>query len=120
MKKIMINGVEFCDFGANNYTNGMHMITCYPMPENMIQDVLDGKYENVYLNPSACCGEEFYGVLGTPEQYEQFRKRQEESQIAARSIEAAGGFYAFQNLPREEYLKIKQEVSSAYKNWWEE
>jgi len=119
MKKIVINGVEFYDFGTNNYSNGMRLITCYPMPENMVQDVLAGKYEGVYLNPSARCGEEFYGVLGTPEQYKEFRERQEDSQISSRIIEKAGGFYAFQHLPVEDYRRIEQEVRSAYKNWWE-
>lgn len=119
MKKIIINGVEFCDFGSNNYSNGMHLITCYPMPENIVSDVLAGKFEGVYLNPSAHCGEEFYGMLGTAEQYKEFKQRQENSQIAGQVIERAGGFYAFQHLSPEEYRKIEQEVRSSYKNWWE-
>lgn len=119
MKKIEINGVEFTDFGSNNYSNGMHLITCYPMPENMIQDVLAGKYENVYLNPSAPCGYEFYGVLGTPEQYSEFKERQEEAQISSKIIEIAGGFDEFRKLDVEDYRKIEQEVRSTYKNWWE-
>ena len=119
MKKIVINGVEFYDFGTNNYSNGMRLITCYPMPENMVQDVLAGKYEGVYLNPSARCGEEFYGVLGTPEQYKEFKERQEDAQISGRIMSAAGGFDAFMHLPDNEYRKIEREVRSAYKNWWE-
>ena len=117
MQKIVINGVEFCDFGANNYSNGMHLITCYPMPENMIQDVLAGKYEGVYLNPSARCCEEFYGVLGTPEQYKEFKKRQEDAQISSRIISAVGGMDAFMKYPYDKYKQLEQEVRSAYKNW---
>ena len=119
MNHITINGIEFCDFGPNNYTNGMHMITCYPMPENMIADVLAGKYPGVYLNPSAPCKDEFYGVFGTEEQYAEFKSRQEESQIASRAIDKAGGFGAFIMLSPEEYSPIEQEVRSSYKNWWE-
>lgn len=120
MKKVTINGVEFNDFGANNYSNGMRLVTCYPMPENMISDVLAGKYKGVYLNPSARCGEEFFGVLGTAEQYKEFKERQEESQISSRIINQAGGFREFERLSPEEYRRIEQEVRSAYKNWWKE
>lgn len=120
MKKIQINGVEFNDFGVNNYSNGMHLISCYPMPKNMVQDVLAGKYYGVYLNPSAPCNEEFFGVFGTEEQYKEFKKRQEEAQIASRVIDKAGGFDAFQKLSLEEYHKIETEIQSTYKNWWED
>lgn len=120
MKKIQINGVEFNDFGVNNYSNGMHLITCYLMPENMIQDILAGKYCGVYLNPSARCTEEFFGVFGTEEQYKEFKKRQEEAQIASRIIDKAGGFDAFQKLSLEKYYEIETEIRSTYKNWWEE
>lgn len=119
MKHITINGVEFCDFGPNNYSNGMHLITCYPMPENIVTDVLAGKYPGVYLNPSAPCYYEFYGVFGTEEQYAEFKPRQEEAQISSQIIDKAGGFDAFQQLPYEDYKVIEQEVRSSYKNWWE-
>ena len=119
MKHVTINGVEFCDFGPNNYSNGMRLITCYPMPANMVEDVLAGKYKGVYLNPSARCGEEFFGVFGSQEQYEEFKKRQENAQIASRVINAAGGFYEFERLSVEEHRRIEEEVRSSYKNWWE-
>jgi len=118
MKTFHINGVEFCDFGPNNYTNGMHMVTCYPMPENMVEDVLAGKYPGVYLNPSAPCYDEFYGVFGTEEQYSEFKSRQEEAQIASQVIDKAGGLSAFQQLPYEDFEAIEREVRSSYKNWW--
>ena len=119
MKKITISGVEFNDFGANNYSNGMHLISCYPMPANMIQDVLAGKYYGVYLNPSAPCGEEFFGVFGTEEQYKEFKERQEDAQISTRIINTAGGFDAFMKLDPDRYHQIEKEVRSTYKNWWE-
>ena len=120
MKKIQINGVEFNDFGTNNYFNGMHLISCYPMPANMVQDVLAGKYYGIYLNPSAPCGEEFFGVFGTEEQYKEFKERQEEAQISKRVIDIAGGFDAFMHLDPDRYHQIEKEVRSTYKNWWEE
>ena len=120
MKKIQINGVEFNDFGTNNYSKGMHLISCYPMPKNIVQDVLAGKYTGVYLNPSAPCHEEFFGVFGTEEQYKEFKERQEEAQIASRIIDEAGGFYAFQKLSPDKYHKIETKIRSTYKNWWEE
>jgi len=123
MNTININGVEFNDFGANNYTNGMHLITCYPMPENMIQNVLDGKYPGVYLNPSARCSYEFYGLFGTDEQYADVKERQEEAQISHRLINAAGGFDAFSAMCRtdeEKTRELEATIRSQYKNWWEE
>lgn len=120
MKKIQINGVEFNDFGVNNYSNGMHLISCYPMGLYMVQDVLSGKYPGVYLNPSAPCDcGEFFGVFGTEEQYKEFKKRQEEAQISSRIIDKAGGFDAFQKLSLEKYHEIETEIRSTYKNWWE-
>ena len=125
MEKFTINGVEFCDFGKNNYSDGMHCITAYPMPENFIQDVLDGKYPGVFLNPSCDCnhtGDEFFGVWGTPEQYELFVKHQRESQIASRIIARYGGdIHEFARRAKwdpEEYERIKQEVETNYKDWW--
>ena len=119
MKKIIINNVEFCDFGANNYSNGMHLISCYPMPKNIVEDVLNGKYTGVYLNPSAPCYGEFFGVFGTEEQYAEFKERQEEAQISSRIINKAGGFDSFQKLSSDKYLAIEKEIRTSYKNWWE-
>lgn len=119
MKTFTINNVEFCDFGANNYTYGMHLISCYPMPENIVEDVLNGKYHGVYLNPSAPCYGEFFGVFGTEELYAKFKERQEEAQISSRIINKAGGFDAFQKLSLDEYKRIEKEVRNSYKNWWE-
>ena len=31
METITINGVEFNDFGTNNYSEGMRLVTVYPM-----------------------------------------------------------------------------------------
>ena len=122
MNKIVVNDVEFCDFGTNNYSNGMRLITCYPMPENMVSDVLAGKYPNVWLNPSARCGYEFYGVYGTPEQYEEFRNRQREAQVATKVIEHFGGFQGymkFGNEYPEEVSAVTDRIRDNYKFWWE-
>ena len=119
MKKITINNVEFCDFGTNNYSCGMRLISCYPMPDNIVEDVLNGKYPGVYLNPSAPCREEFFGVFGTEEQYAEFKARQEAAQISSRIINKAGGFDAFQKLSLDEHRAIEREIRNSYKNWWQ-
>lgn len=122
MNKINVNGVEFCDFGANNYSNGMRLITCYPMPENMVSDVLAGKYPNVWLNPSARCGEEFYGVYGTAEQYEGFRKRQRDAQVSGQVIAHYGGFDGYLKASNENHDDVvakTQEIDYYYRFWWE-
>ena len=121
MDKFIINGVEFCDFGPNNYTNGMHRVTAYPMPEGFIQDVLDGRYPGIFLNPSCDCrhtGNEFFGVWGTPEQYKGFLKSQQEAQIAAQVIEACGGPDKMIRMDLDEFRAIRDELTANYKDWW--
>lgn len=114
MNTIIINGIAFTDFGANNYSDGMHLVSTYPMPDNMIQDVLDGKYPGIYLNPSAPCSSEFYGVFGTPEQYAKFYKNQRNAQISKQVLNIIG-FDAF----KSNLLKAaKAEVEANYKDWW--
>lgn len=114
MNKFIINGVTFTDFGANNYSNGMHLVSAYPMPDNMVQDVLAGKYPGIYLNPSAPCNGEFFGVLGTPEQYKEFYSRQRKAQISSQLIARIG--FNFDDL---HYHEIKAEIEANYKDWWE-
>lgn len=114
MDKFIINGVTFTDFGTNNYSEGMHLVTATPFPATMIQDVLAGKYPGIYLNPSAPCGSEFFGVFGTPEQYTEFYKRQKNSQIATQLLNRIG--YNFDN---PHYHEIQTEIEANYKDWWE-
>jgi len=117
MTKFELNGVTFCNFGSNNYSNGMELITCYPMPDNMIQRVLNGEFHGVYLNPSAPCCEEFYGVLGTPDQYygpEGFYNSQKQSVIARRYFEILGGV----KVSRDREESAQHQAESEYKDWW--
>lgn len=117
MKKTIINGIEFCNFGSNNYTGGMELISCYPAPANIVQDVLAGKYPNVWLNPSAKCGSEFYGLLGTKEQYEVVYNEQKNAQLSKQLIDKLG--WDLSNIPIEEFNKVSAELSANYKDWWE-
>lgn len=120
MKKVTINGVEFCNFGTRPLSHGMELITCYPMPKNIVQDVLAGKYPGVYLNPSICCAEEFYGFLGTEDQYKKVYKEQKECCI---SVET--GYYLAQwgtNLlecENLEYRKARKLAEDNYEDWWQ-
>lgn len=125
MEKITINGVEFCNFGSNNYSYGMDLISCYPCNSQMIEDVLAGKYvigdRQVFLNPSAECHSEFFGVLGTKEQYEKVYERQAGAQIAKVVLEWVNAYASHCNVedltPKEwrfaEFIAKKQ-----YKDWW--
>ena len=115
MEKIKLNGVEFNDFGKNDYSDGMRCISLYPMPEKMIEDVLAGKYPGVYLNPSAPCTSEFFGVYGTSEQYEQLYSHQKKCCIDARVMKLID--WDFSN-PRFE--EISHQVETEYKDWWKE
>ena len=122
MKKFKINGVEFCDFGTNNYSDGMHLVTAYPI-ENMSQfvtEVLQGAYPGIYLNPSADCSRntEFFGVFGTKEQYEVLYKRQRDAQIASRVIFALGGPEAMLTTGDDRFHQVEAQVTESYKDWW--
>ena len=114
MDKFSINGVTFTDFGANNYSEGMHLVSVYPMPDNIVQDVLTGKYPGIYLNPSAPCDNEFFGVFGTSEQYKKFYSRQRKAQIASQILEEIN--FDFDD---PHYHEIKAEIETNYKDCWE-
>lgn len=120
MKKFIINGVEFCDFGKNNYSDGMHCVTAYPVKSEFYQEVLDGKYPGIFLNPSAdCLGSiEFFGVWGTPEQYKEFYKHQRDSCIAKAVIEACGGPESMIKMDSKEFTIIKDACTARYHDWW--
>lgn len=114
MKQFVINGVTFTDYGANNYTNGMHLVSVYPMPTNMVKDVLDGKYPGIYLNPSAPCIDTFYGVFGTIEQYELFYNHQRDSQIARAIFDEI----SFDCSDETRIREVKIKCTSNYIDWW--
>jgi len=122
MKTFKINGVIFNDFGANNYSDGMHLITAYPIEDmsQFVQDVLKGEYPGVFLNPSADCSHntEFFGVFGTKEQYEVLYKRQRDAQIASRVIFALGGPEAMLTTGDDRFHQVKAQVTESYKDWW--
>lgn len=125
MDKFTYNGVEFCNFGSNNYSNGMECITCYPMPDNFIQRVLNGEFHGIWLNPSADCsdGTEFYGVFGTAEQYyglneDGFLYKQRESQIAKRYFNLLGGYQQARLADKEEQDSADAQARAEYVDWW--
>ena len=114
MDKFTINGVTFTDFGANNYSNGMHLVSAHHMPDNMVKEVLARKYPGIYLNPSQPCLDTFFGVFGTPEQYKEFYSRQRGAQISFQLV-ARINF----NFDDPHYNEIKSEIEANYKDWWE-
>jgi len=122
MKKFKINGVEFCDFGTNNYSDGMHLVTAYPIEDmsQFVTEVLQGAYPGIYLNPSANCSgsTEFFGVYGTEEQYKVLYKHQRDAQIAVRTIDALGGPQRMLTAGGDRFYQVKAEVTESYKDWW--
>lgn len=113
MKTLEINGMTFFDFGSNNYSCGMTLITA-DMKPNLIYEVLHGHYPGVYLNPSApCTHNTFYGVFGTAEQYSEFYRVQKESQIAKMTWERLHKNYS--NL---EFTEAKKRAEINYFDWW--
>ena len=123
MKQIKIHGIEMTDMGTTNNTHGMHLIYFYgkdPLDvRSIVQAIKDGDIHCLYLNPSAPCTElEFYGVMGTPEQYEEFYASQKESVIARQLIERFGGFDKFIHVDPVEMEAAKAEIEANYKDWW--
>ena len=126
MTKFELNGVTFCNFGSNNYSHGMELVTCYPMPENMVERVLNGEFHGVWLNPSCDCSgncSEFYGVFGTPKQYYGLKEdglyySQQKSQIAKRYFQILGGWDASRAATKEEQDATDAQARAEYKDWW--
>lgn len=123
MKQIKIMGRMMTDFGVNNYSHGMHLVYFYgndPLDVyNVVQAIKDCDVHCLYLNPSAPCTEwEFYGVMGTPEQYEEFYASQKESVIARQLIERLGGADKFRHVDPAEMEATKAEIEANYKDWW--
>lgn len=123
MKQIKICGIEITDFGANSYSHGMHLVYFYGKDEldvrSIVQAVKDGDIHCLYLNPSAPCSMwEFYGVMGTPEQYAELYAEQKASVIATRLMEHFGGFEKFYNVDPVEMEAAKAEIEANYKDWW--
>ena len=74
MEKLNIAGYEFNNFGSNIYTYRMKLIASTDRPSEIVEKVKrkEPGFENVWLNPSAPCStSEFFGFLGTEEQYKQ-------------------------------------------------
>ena len=119
MEKININGYEFCNFGENNYSHGMELITSTDRPTEILEKVKlqEPGFENIWFNPSAPCNDfEFFGVLGTEEQYKEFYEEQKASQISKKMIEAFG----WNNWPDKEITdRYEMKLLTNYKDWWE-
>lgn len=117
MKKFMINGVEFNNFGPNNYSDGMELVTVTNPPKDFVKKVLAGEFYGIYLNPSApCCSDEFFGVFGTKEQYSEFYKDQKEACIGKAMCEKFGYTHWPDPLITTRY---ERDLRKNYKDWWE-
>ena len=120
MEKIQISGIEFTSFGANNYSDGMELVTCSNPPKDLVDRVKQNKIHNgekfIFLNPSAQGNDfEFYGVYGTKEQYKKLYKHQRESQLAKKMVEKFG----WGNWPKELAEQYRAQLEKEYKDWWE-
>lgn len=127
MKQIKIRGIEMTDMGTTNNTHGMHLIYFYgkdPLDvRSIVQAVKDGDIHCLYLNPSAPCTKfEFYGVMGTPEQYLEFYAEQKASIIATCLIEYFSGRDNFtaDQLDPAEVAYMKERAEANYEDWWNE
>lgn len=118
MEKFTINGIEFNNFGSNNYSDGMELISCTNPPKDLIQRVLDNEFHGIYLNPSAPCSDfEFFGLFGTKEQYQKAYKNQKEAKIAKAMCEKFG--YSNWNVDPLVPARYERDLRDNYKDWWE-
>ena len=119
MEKINIQGYEFCNFGKNNYSNEMQLITSTDRPQEILEKVKfqEPGFENIWLNPSAPCSDfEFYGLLGSEEQYKKVYKTQKEAQISKKMIDKFG----WDNWPEKSITNAyKEGLLANYKDWWQ-
>ena len=119
MEKINIAGYEFNNFGSNNYSNEMELITSTDRPSEIVEKVKRKApgFENIWLNPSAPCStSEFFGFLGTEEQYKQVYRNQKKAQISKKMIDKFG----WSNYPSPEITEAYEgELFANYKDWWE-
>lgn len=119
MENIFIGGIQFINFGANNYSCGMELIACDNPPKDLIDKFLAGTngFERVWLNPCAPCTEyTFYGVMGTYEQYKKFYIAQREAIIAKAMVKRFGVTDWPEPRVTDTY---KQLLLKQYKDWWE-
>lgn len=118
MEKLIIDGFEFNDFGANNYSEGMRLISAENSEELMEaykRGLSIGECQ-VFYNPSApCTKHEFYGVFGLESDYQKFYKRQKEAQIAKKMLDKFGN----RDVPIKEWQAAEKEITDAYKDWWQ-
>ena len=121
MNKFTLNGIEFSNFGSNNYSCGMELVSVRTNSseesENLTKRVLNGEFRGVYLNPSApYFDDEFFAVFGTEEQYKKFYAKQKESQISKRMIDKFGwGLWPSLKVTNT----YKEGLLKNYKDWWE-
>ena len=120
---------EVINFGENAYSNGMKLISSSENTKELLEKVLIGslgtlhftptgcKILKVYLNPSAKCSDfEFYGVLGTKDQYDKLYQSQKDAQISKQMISKFG----WNNWPNKEVTDAyRNELITNYKDWWE-
>lgn len=120
MEKINIAGYEFNNFGSNNYSNEMELITSTDRPSEIIEKVKyqEPGFENIWLNPSTPCStSEFLGFLGTEEQYKQVYRNQKKAQISKKMMDKFG----WSNWPSREITEAyENELLINYKDWWEQ
>ena len=119
MEKLNIAGYEFNNFGSNIYTYRMKLIASTDRPSEIVEKVKrkEPGFENIWLNPSAPCSiSEFFGFLGTEEQYKQVYRSQKEAQIADKMIDKFG----WNDWPSREITEAyRAELLANYKDWWE-
>ena len=119
MEKLNIASYKFNNFGSNNYSDEMELITSTDRPLEIVEKVKrkEPGFENIWLNPSApCSASEFFGLLGTEEQYKQVYRSQKEAQISKKMVDKFG----WNDWPSREITEAyEDELLANYKDWWE-
>jgi len=121
---------ELCNFGTNNYSDGMSLVSSSNNAKELTELAKKGLLGNIWftskgavvkrvrLNPSAPCSDfEFFGVLGTDEQYEKLYQNQKNAVIGKAMCDKFG--YGHWNADPLTTTRYERDLRESYKDWWE-
>lgn len=112
MKKETINGVEYTNFGSNNYSRGMEAVTFDPKditPEEVAK--LPGFFLHPSLEPNSC---EIFALKGTTPQYLEFFKAVVDHEAAKYAI----SIFGLNPQSWDEFSETEQEFKDNFRPWF--
>lgn len=114
MNKETINGIEYINFGSNNYSCGMEAVTFNPKdisPDEVAK--LPGFFLHPGLEPNS---HEIFALKGTLSQYLEFFK----AVVDSKATKYAVGIFGLNPQSWDEFRETEQRFKDRFKPWfWE-